>query len=65
MVLTCFRPLLGPAVAGITAVVACPGVVAAADERCHGSAQAGQPLLLSEDKAGENGKGSLSGAESL
>ena len=31
----------------------------------HGSAQAGQHLLLSEDKAGENGKGSLSGAESL
>lgn len=27
--------------------------------------EAGQPLLPSEDKAGENGKGRFSGAESL
>ena len=34
VVLACFKPLLGPAMAMITISVACPGVVAAANERC-------------------------------
>lgn len=33
VVLVSLKPLLGPAAAAITVIVACPGVVAAADER--------------------------------
>lgn len=33
VVLASLKPLLGPAVAAIAVIVACPGVVAAADER--------------------------------